>query len=103
MPIQQKPAAFVYIPALAEAELRPDHPLKPARARACYELLKAAGAFDGVLAQVVAPTPAAPEDILRVHSAEYVDVVRRLSDPAMARSVDPGAAARHGFSAHGDN
>ncbi|HEU5318958.1 MAG TPA: acetoin utilization protein AcuC, partial [Chloroflexota bacterium] len=92
-------AAFVYDAALARPILRPDHPLKPERARACHELLRAAGVFDSGAARVVAPTPASREDVLRVHTPEYVDAVERLSLPAARRNGD---AARWGLSSHGD-
>jgi acetoin utilization protein AcuC len=97
------PAAFVYAPALAEAELSPDHPLKPARARACYDLLTSEGAFEGDRAAVFPFRPADVADVLRVHDPAYVEMVRRLSDPQTARQVRPEEAARYGFSAHGDN
>ena len=96
------PGAFVYSPPLAEAELRPDHPLKPARARDCYDLLRAAGVFDTGRLELVAPRPASEEDVLRVHSPAYVDAVRRLSDGGRG-AMGAREAARFGFSAHGDN
>lgn len=97
------PAAFVHDAALAEAELRPDHPLKPARARSCYELLAAHGAFDGPRAVLHRPGPATEADILRVHAPEYVGMVRRLSDPATAPRVPEWEAADFGFASRGDN
>jgi acetoin utilization protein AcuC len=100
---RQRPAAFVYAPALADAELRPDHPLKPGRARDCFALLSAANVFDGTRARVVPPTPARVADVLRVHDAGYVEMVRRLSDPATARGVPPSDAAAFGFNPHLDN
>jgi acetoin utilization protein AcuC len=72
-------AAFVYSPELAAAELRPDHPLKPFRARICFELLEQRGVFRDGRARLVAPPAASREDILRVHGQRYVDVVERLS------------------------
>ncbi|MGI8424606.1 MAG: hypothetical protein ACR2NO_10960, partial [Chloroflexota bacterium] len=72
-------AAFVYAPEVARAILRPDQPLKPARARACRELLRASGFFERGGARVVAPTPATRDDVLRVNDAAYVDAVERLS------------------------
>jgi acetoin utilization protein AcuC len=96
------PVAFVYVPALAEATLRPDHPLKPARARDCYELLRAAGVFDRGDVRLVAPRPATVADVLRVHTPDYVDLVRRLSDPVTASTVPAAEALRYGLSAYGD-
>ncbi|HXI14841.1 MAG TPA: acetoin utilization protein AcuC, partial [Chloroflexota bacterium] len=72
-------AAFVHTAALAEAELRPGHPLKPARARTCYELLREHGVFESGKAQLVEPAPASREDVLRVHDAAYVDAVGQMS------------------------
>src|SRR5262245_54058139 len=97
------PAAFVYDAALAEAELRPDHPLKPARARTCYELLAAHGVFDGTRAVLRRPHPATAADILRVHAPEYVQLVRRLSDPTTVPRVSEWEAGEFGFSSRGDN
>ena len=103
LPQQAGPAAFVYAPALAEAELRPNHPLKPARARACYELLAAHGVLDGRRARVVEPAAASEADVRRVHARDYVEMVRRLSDPGQARAIGGWEAARFGFAAQGDN
>jgi acetoin utilization protein AcuC len=99
----RRPAAFVYAPALAEAELRPDHPLKPARARTCHDLLAAHGVFAGGRAVVVPPRAADVAEVLRVHDADYVAMVRRLSEPATAATVPASAAMRYGFSEYRDN
>jgi len=88
-------AAFVHTAALAEAELRPGHPLKPARARTCYELLRKHGVFESGKAQLVEPGPASREDVLRVHDAAYVDAVERMSIT--------GRGDGFGVSEHGDN
>ena len=92
-------AAFVYAPELARTILRPDHPLKPARARDCHALLEASGVFARGEARLVAPTSASRDDVLRVHAAPYVDAVERLSRPG---AQDDFEAARWGLSAHGD-
>lgn len=94
-------AAIVYSPALASAVLRPDHPLKPVRARLCYELLQRSGVLDDPGVRVVPPLPATEEDVLRVHTRGYVDVVRRLSEPQP--NVSGWEAGNYGFSAQGDN
>src|SRR5687768_4899576 len=92
-------AAFVYSPEFARDILRPDHPLKPARARACHALLESLGAFEREGVEAVAPTSATREDLLRVHDPAYVYAVQRLSDPA---TQDEREAAQWGLSAHGD-
>jgi len=92
-------AALLYSPALARPILRADHPLKAERARACYELLAARDAFKSGALRVVEPSPAALEDVLRVHTPEYVAAVERLSRPGAQDDPD---AARWGLSAHRD-
>ncbi|MFH1788045.1 MAG: histone deacetylase [Candidatus Altiarchaeota archaeon] len=54
------------------------HPERPQRISACVEHLKETGVWGGV--EVVAPSPASEEDVLKVHSREHVDRVRRASD-----------------------
>ena len=99
-------AAFVYSPALAEGKLSPSHPLKLSRVRTCYELLDrlgALGADRGAGTRVAAPEPASVDAIRRVHTAEYVDLVRQLSaDPERADSDLAMPAVRHGLAPEGD-
>ncbi|MDQ3701808.1 MAG: acetoin utilization protein AcuC, partial [Chloroflexota bacterium] len=66
-------------------------------------LLAAAGLFASGAAVVIPPHPADVADILRIHSGDYVDIVRRLSAPETARHVRAAEAGRYGFSAQGDN
>ena len=77
--VSRAPVGLVYAPALAESKLRPDHPLKPARARDCYRLLEGAGALGAGGIEVFAPPPADVEDVLGVHTRDYVEAVRALS------------------------
>ncbi len=96
------PAALVYAPALAQAELRPDHPLKYYRARLCYDLLASTSVLDSNRVTVISPAPASEDDVRRVHTADYVEMVRRLSDPQTAATVDLLAQRRYGFDPAGD-
>src|SRR5262245_51111163 len=100
--IAETPGAFVYAPALAEAELRPDHPLKLWRARDCFHLLEESGFLGPGRGRVVAPHPASDEDIRRVHSTQYVEVVRCLSLPGWG-GLAGDAGSRFGLIAGGEN
>jgi acetoin utilization protein AcuC len=57
-----------------------DHPLNPVRLELTIRMAHDLGVLDRV--EVLAPVAASTEDVLRVHSAEYVDAVR-------AASIDP--------------
>jgi len=74
-----KGAGFVWDPAIASHVYRDDHPLKPKRLIGVYETLKELGAFDGPGAKVLAPRAATIDEIERIHSAEYVEAVKRAS------------------------
>jgi acetoin utilization protein AcuC len=79
-------SAFIWSPEFCEYQLSESHPLKPERLSRTYELLDACGAFsrgassavDRDASGVVAPSPCEESDLLLVHGADYIDVVRRL-------------------------
>jgi acetoin utilization protein AcuC len=58
--------------------LSDDHPLQPLRVKLAVEQIQQAGL--AAFAEVVAPRVASDEEIALCHSAEYIDLVRRLSD-----------------------
>ena len=91
-------AAFIYSDALAQHVLREDHPLQAKRLRMTYELLQAYRAFEHPDALLVEPRPATLDELLRVHSPEYIKAVESISKGE--ERYDP---ARFNFSLYGDN
>lgn len=53
----------------------PEHPLKPVRLMLTYKLMEESGLFDGQT-ETVCPCYASEEDLLRVHTPEYLEAVR---------------------------
>ena len=102
-------AAFIYDDSLSRHELRQDHPMRPVRLRYTYELLESYGAFDGKTSRLVNPRTANEEELGWVHTPEYIDAVRRLSENpsgSLESSGSPetvGRPERFGFSDRGDN
>ena len=102
-------AAFIYDDALSRHELRQDHPMRPVRLRYTYELLESYGAFDGKTSRLINPRTANEEERGWVHTPEYIDAVRRLSENpsgSLESSGSPEAVVRperFGFSDRGDN
>ena len=92
-------AAFIYDDVLSRHELRPDHPMRPVRLRYTYELLQEYSAFDHPDALLLDPRLATDEELLWLHTIEYVAAVKALNSGA-AVNMD---AARFGFSTQGDN
>ncbi len=71
------PARFLYHPDLTRWSLSREHPFRPDRLQALYELLTAWELMpDGA---VLAPSPLRAHELERVHDPEYVRAVRRLS------------------------
>ena len=106
--------ALVWDSALAAYELSPEHPLKPVRLVLAVELMRAYGLLEeraasrpssedpriaapaAERAELIRPRPATDDELLLVHTAEYVDAVKRASaDPA-------GFVPSHGMGT-GDN
>ena len=60
---------------------RPDHPFNPKRLELTVSLIEALGLIGTPTAHMVPPRMATEAELLRVHSAEYVEAVKRLSEP----------------------
>jgi acetoin utilization protein AcuC len=74
-------AALVWDDALASYRFHLEHPLNPRRLELTLGLVRAMGLEEAPETVVVAPRQPTADEILAVHSAEYVDAVRRSSIP----------------------
>ena len=92
-------AAFIYDDVLSRHELRSDHPMRPVRLRYTYELLQEYSAFDHPNSVLHDPRMATDQELLWLHTTEYVAAVKALGSDA----TDNIDAARFGFSTQGDN
>ncbi len=84
--------AFVYTDAFATYHLGDRHPLQQTRLRMTQRLLDAYGAFDHPASSLITPTPATPDDLLRVHTPDYLHALQTLS-----RGETVPDRARYGF------
>jgi acetoin utilization protein AcuC len=94
------PVALVYGDALMKHHLSDEHPLQPIRVKLAVDLIKSTGLIEH--AHLLPPCSATDEELQLVHSPEYVELVRKLSDPAQRRHVSPIQVDRAGF-ASADN
>lgn len=94
------PVSLVYGEALMKHHLSDEHPLQPVRVKLAVDLIKETGLIEH--ARLLPPRPATIDELQLVHSAEYVELVRRLSDPVLRRGVSPQAIDAAGF-ASADN
>ena len=73
-------SALIWDPAVTGYKFRPDHPFNPRRLELAVSLIEALGLVDGGEAGIVAPRTATEQELLAVHSREYLDAVRRFSE-----------------------
>jgi len=87
--------ALVYGEELMKHRLSDQHPLQPIRVKLAVELIRSTGLIEH--AHLLPPRNAALAELQLVHSAEYVDLVRSLSDPSQRRRVPPDLVDAAGF------
>jgi acetoin utilization protein AcuC len=75
--------ALVYDARLDTYDFGPTHPFRPERVTNTLRLMRAYGLLGEGGVDVLEPLPLEPEDLLRVHSREYLDtLVEASEDPA---------------------
>ena len=72
--------ALVWDPAVTAYRFRPDHPFNPKRLELSVSLMEAMGLLEADHVDVEPPRPATDEELLRVHTPQYVQAVRRFSE-----------------------
>jgi acetoin utilization protein AcuC len=73
-------ASFIWSPKFTAYDLGPQHPLKPKRLTLTHRLLEAHGLLSRPEVEVLAPRPASREDLLAVHSPDFVEAVIALEE-----------------------
>src|SRR5713226_1976 len=89
------PVALVYGDELMKHRLSDQHPLQPIRVKLAVDLIHARGLIEH--AHLLPPRRATIAELELVHSPDYVDLVRKLSDPAQRRHVPPHLVEAAGF------
>ena len=77
--------ALVYGDALMKHHLSDEHPLQPVRVQLAVDLIQSTGLIEH--AHLLPPRMATDEELRLVHSRDYVQLVRELSNPATRRNV----------------
>ncbi len=74
-------SAIVWDRSFTTYQFRADHPFNPKRLELAISLIEAMGLVDDEQYLIVPPRMATDEELLRVHSPDYINAVRRLSAP----------------------
>ncbi|MEX2570789.1 MAG: acetoin utilization protein AcuC [Gemmatimonadota bacterium] len=86
-------AALIWDPSFASYTFRPDHPFNATRLELTVSLIQEMGLLGDDGSRIVAPRMASDEELRRVHSAEFIEAVKRLG----SADVDCSDAARWGL------
>lgn len=73
-------ALFFYTPKYQEFNYGPSHPMKIRRLKLTYDLIDAYGLLDPAHVRLIDVPEASEEALLRVHTKEYLDVLRAAGD-----------------------
>jgi acetoin utilization protein AcuC len=94
------PVALVYGDELMKHHLSDQHPLQPIRVKLTMDLISSTGLIEHC--HLLPPRHATIKELELVHSPEYIDLVRKLSDPAQRGRVSRDRIEEGGF-ASADN
>lgn len=94
------PVSLVYGDELMRHHLSDEHPLQPVRVKLAVELIKETGLIEHC--HLVPPRKATDAELELVHSRDYIELVKTLSDPARRHTVPASAIDDAGF-ASADN
>jgi acetoin utilization protein AcuC len=94
------PVVLVYGDELMKHRLSDQHPLQPIRVKLAVDLIRSTGLIEH--SHLLPPRPATIDELALVHSRDYIDLVRKLSDPAQRAHASPYAIDAAGF-ASADN
>src|SRR5438046_4938280 len=89
------PVTLVYGDELMKHHLSDEPPLQPIRVKLTMELITSTGLIEQC--HLVPPRAATIEELELVHSPEYVDLVQKLSDPALRKTVPRQRVIDAGF------
>lgn len=89
------PATVVWTERFLGYSWTPEHPMKPARLKFTMALAQSLGLLDGV--ELLEPARAGTADLLRVHTADYIEAVEHARAPAGASSQEAPLAPPYGL------
>src|SRR6202022_2222611 len=79
------PVVLVYGDELMKHRLSDQHPLQPIRVKLAVDLIRSTGLLEHSV--LLPPRRATIQELELVHSRRYIDLVRKLSDPAQRTDV----------------
>lgn len=84
-----KKVGLIYTDKYQKYNFGPQHPLRPLRIKLTFSLMEKLGLLNNESLVIIAPRMCTRQELEMVHSAEYVDAVKRLSEDVNDKEILP--------------
>ncbi|MFO7797986.1 MAG: acetoin utilization protein AcuC [Promethearchaeati archaeon] len=84
-----KKVGLIYTDQYSKYNFGPSHPLRPLRLELTYSLMEKLGLLNHKNLEIFQPRLATKQEIARVHSSDYINVVERLSKNPKNKEIKP--------------
>jgi acetoin utilization protein AcuC len=80
---------LIYTEDFQKYNFGPEHPLRPLRLQLTYSLMEKLNLLNHNLLEILSPRLATKEELNRVHSTKYIEVVESLSNDPTNKDIQP--------------
>ncbi|MFX1321979.1 MAG: acetoin utilization protein AcuC [Promethearchaeota archaeon] len=80
---------LIYTDEYQKYDFGKEHPLRPLRLKLTYSLMEKLHLLDNNILEVFSPRLATKKELERVHSSEYVEIVKQLSENPIEKTIQP--------------
>ncbi len=84
-----KKVGLIYTNEYQKYNFGPQHPLRPLRIKLTYSLIEKLGLLNNESLEIIAPRMCTSEELEMVHSKDYIEAVKRLSDDPTDKGIKP--------------
>lgn len=80
---------FIYTEEYQKYDFGKEHPLRPLRLKLTYSLMEKLQLLSNPTLEIFSPRLATKEELERVHSSEYIEIVKKLSENPIDSTIKP--------------
>jgi acetoin utilization protein AcuC len=80
---------LIYTEEYQKYDFGKDHPLRPLRLKLTYSLMEKLGLLDNPRLEILEPRMATIEELAKVHSQRYIEIVKTLSENPTDKTIPP--------------
>jgi acetoin utilization protein AcuC len=84
-----KKIGLIYTDEYERYNFGESHPLRPLRIKLTYSLMEKLGLLSNERLEIIKPRMCTREELERIHTGEYIDAIRRLSEDPNEKNINP--------------